>query len=61
MGGAGLGEILAMSSTASSGYCAPEHPGRTSPNATHPTRPAIAAFSNGSRKEFLATYSKRWP
>ena len=36
-------------------------PGRTSPNATHPTRLAIAASRDGSRKGFLAAYSKLWP
>jgi hypothetical protein len=55
------GETHAMFSTASSGYFAPEHPGRISPNAIHPTRPATAAFRDGSRKGSLAAYSKLWP
>src|SRR5215211_9221096 len=52
------GEIHATSSTLSSGYCAPERPGRICPNATLPTKPATAAFRSGSRKGFWAACSK---
>jgi hypothetical protein len=60
-GPADPGETLAMFSTPSSGYFAPVLPGRISPNATHPTRPATVACRNGSSKEFSAPCSKRWP
>jgi hypothetical protein len=55
------GETPEKFSTASSGYCAPEPPGKTFQNAIHHTRPAIVVFSSGLRKESLAEYSKLWP
>jgi len=58
---AGPGETHATSSTASSGYCAPEHPGKTYPSATLPTRPVTVVSRSGSKKESLAGYSKLWP
>ncbi len=42
-------------------YCAPERPGKTSPNATRPTRPATAASRDGSKKESFRVSSKLWP
>jgi hypothetical protein len=63
--GVGPGEILAMSSTASSGYYfAPWSflegaPWKDLPERYPPyQRPATVAFRSGSRKEFLAAYSK---
>jgi hypothetical protein len=54
------GEITETFSTPSCGYCVAERPGKTFPSATLPTRPATVASSDGSRKGFLAAYSKPW-
>jgi hypothetical protein len=54
------GEILATSSTASSGYCVRVRHGRTFRSATLHIRAAVVAFRGGSRKGFWAAYSKLW-
>ncbi len=55
------GETPEMSSTASSGYFAPEHPGKTSQDATLRIRPATAASRDGPKKESFRVSSKNWP
>jgi hypothetical protein len=46
---------------ASYGYCVPERLGKTFRHDIRPTKHAIAAFNNGSKKAFFDALPKRWP